>query len=1005
MRRRHFAPALRVGTTGAFAALALAAHLLAGERLTDEQPAGGPQPHEAPDWSAVRDVLERRCLECHGGEARQSGFALADATTFAEGGGRGAVIDDRELAASRLLEVIEYADPELAMPPSGALPASERDLLRAWVLAGAPWPTDASGRLADPGLFAAEPGIDFEAGADWWAYRPLAAPKFPVPTDPDWRTSDIDGFVAAELEARGVEPAPLAAPTTLLRRATFDLTGLPPTPDERRAFEDDVDRRGADAAFAALVDRLLDSRAHAEHWARRWLDLVRYAETNGYERDSQKPNMWRYRDWVVRAIENDLPYDRFVVAQLAGEEEARLPRDGAVPHELSDAALATGYYRLVTWDDEPSDRLQARWDEVADVVDTTGQVFLGTTMGCCRCHDHKADPIAQSDYYAFTAFFNNVEGFRYDGERLVADPPGPGVLTTEERDARLAEVTELLEAEAEASGALEVTWEEPVTLVPDARTAAHRWRYRQLDAIDADPDGWQVPGYDDGAWPEGPAGFGDPSTPGSIVGTRWFTPRILARTTFALDQVPRSLVLSIHQDDDAVVYLNGVPVARFEGYVTQYVELELGPEALAALVVGRNVLAVSCLQDFGGRYLDVGLRSGTLAEADSTARIARNLAERSGDPAFARTRELWEQRESLLAAAVAAPYPAQVVREHGGTAPVQHVFGRGSAHAPGDEVAPHLPTVLGFAATSIEPPLPSPDPSAPSTGRRLALANWLVTKGAFLTARVEANRLWQALFGRGLCRTAGDFGRLGDLPTHPELLDHLAQRLIDSGWDREAVVREILSSRTYRLASVGPEDSLAADPRNDLFWRHDPRRVTAEEFRDAVLAVSGRLVDEAFGPWVYPPMDPAVLATASRPDEAWGESLPDQADRRSLYVHTKRSLRLPLLEAFDQPSPDLPCPERFPTSVPTQALMTLNGSFAREAATDFARALLDATDDERAQVAQGLERAFARAPHPGEVERQLAFLDRLTERGFGRAEALAIWCLGLFNLNEFSTVD
>jgi hypothetical protein len=1005
MRRRHFAPAPSVGTTGAFAALTLGGHLLAVAALAVAPLAEAPHAHEAPDWSAVRDVLERRCLECHGGEARQSGFALADASTFSAGGGRGPVVDMQDLAASRLLEVIDYANPELAMPPSGALPESERDLVRAWVLHGAPWPTDETGRLADPALFAAEPGIDFEAGADWWAYRPLAAPAIPAPVNPDWRASDIDALVMAKLQERAIEPAPLAAPETLLRRATFDLTGLPPTPAERRAFADDVGTRGFDAAWEALVDRLLDSRAHAEHWARRWLDLVRYAETNGYERDSQKPNMWRYRDWVVRAMKDDLPYDRFVVAQLAGDEEAKLPRDGAVPHELSDAALATGYYRLVTWDDEPSDRLQARWDEVADIVDTTGQVFLGTTMGCCRCHDHKADPIAHSDYYAFTAFFNNVEGFRYDGERLVADPPGPGVLTVEERDARLAEVTGLLKAEARASGALEVAWEEPVTLVPDARTTAHRWKYLELDAIDGAPDGWQAPGFDDGAWPQGAAGFGDPSTPGSIVGTHWFTPRIVARTTFALDRVPRSLVLSIHQDDDAVVYLNGVPVARFEGYVTQYVELELGPEALAALVVGRNVLAVSCLQDFGGRYLDVGLRSGTLAEADSTARIARNLAERSGDPAFARTRELWEQRESLLAAAVAAPYPAQVVRERGGEAPVQHVFGRGSAHAPGDEVAPHLPTVLGFAADSIDPPLPAPDPSAPSTGRRLALANWLVTKGAFLTARVEANRLWQALFGRGLCRTAGDFGRLGDLPTHPELLDHLAQRLIDSDWDRETVVREILRCRTYRLASVGPEASLAADPRNDLFWRHDPRRVTAEEFRDAVLAVSGRLVDEAFGPWVYPPLDPAVLATASRPDEAWGDSTADQADRRSLYVHTKRSLRFPLLEAFDQPSPDLPCPERFPTSVPTQALMTLNGTFAREAATDFARALVAAADDRTGQVALGLERAFARAPHPGEVERQLAFLDRLSERGFEPAQALAIWCLGLFNLNEFSTVD
>ncbi|MEZ5980383.1 MAG: DUF1553 domain-containing protein [Planctomycetota bacterium] len=326
-------------------------------------------------------------------------------------------------------------------------------------------------------------------------------------------------------------------------------------------------------------------------------------------------------------------------------------------------------------------------------------------------------------------------------------------------------------------------------------------------------------------------------------------------------------------------------------------------------------------------------------------------------------------------------------------------------HAPGDEVAPHLPLVLEAAAGSVRPDLPAADPARPSTGRRLALANWLVTDGAFVTARVEANRIWQSLFARGICRSSGDFGKLGEAPTHPELLDHLARRLIESGWDREAVQREILASRAYRTSSVGSAEALAADPRNDLFWRHDPRRVTAEEFRDAVLAVSGRLVPTRYGPWTYPEMDPSVLATSSRPNEAWGESGLDEADRRSLYVHVKRSLRFPLLEALDQPSPDLPCPERFPTNVPTQALMIVNGDFTRRCASELANELRSSSDDLRERVATGFVRCFARDASADEIDRQIAFLDRLEERGLDEREAFDVWCLGLISRNEFSWID
>lgn len=434
-RRRpaHLAPAFLA--LGAAVALA-AAGATALEPRDDSAPVG------AAAWSDVRGVLEARCLECHGGERVKSGFRLANARTFAAGGDRGPVVvgtaagEGLDFGGSRLLEVIRYGNPGLAMPPSGKLPTPELDLLESWVAPGAPWPDGPPGELADPAQ-ADEPEPPARAGRDGWAYRPLARPETPTPADPAWRAHPVDAFVAARREAAGLQAAPRASALQLLRRATFDLIGLPPSPRAQAEFLGAVESVGFDTAWSALLARLLASPQHGEHQGRHWLDLVRYAETNGYERDATKTGIWRYRDWVIRALNADKPYDRFVIEQLAGDElfpPELAGSDAPMPAERAEALLATGYYRLGVWDDEPADPVQARADELADIVDTTGQVFLGTTMGCARCHDHKADPILQRDYYAFTAVFNNVRGAgsatgarhrRVEGPRGAA--PGDGV--------------------------------------------------------------------------------------------------------------------------------------------------------------------------------------------------------------------------------------------------------------------------------------------------------------------------------------------------------------------------------------------------------------------------------------------------------------------------------------------------------------------------------------------------------------------------------------------------
>jgi len=958
---------------------------------------------DAPDWERVRAVLERRCLECHGGEARKGGLSFATAEAFALGGAHGTALDADALERSRLIEVVSYANPDLAMPPTGVLPDDERALLEAWVLDGAPWPEGDAGRLADPDAHPAElGGIDLEAGADWWAYRPLVAPPVPQVDDAAWSAHAIDRFVKSELDARGIEPAPHATHAALVRRVHFDTTGLPPGLDDLAAFEDAVAREGFDAAWSALVDDLLASRAHAEHAARHWLDLVRYAETNGYERDTPKSHAWRYRDWVVRAIEDDLPYDRFVELQLAGDEAARIAPHGPIDGADAEAALGTGYFNLGVWDDEPADPLQARWDQIADVVDTTGQVFLGTTFGCARCHDHKADPVSQRDYYAFTAFFSNLEPYRIGLARQVADPPAPGTLELSERDARLAEIEARLRAAFERTRE-ETPAEAPRVLVPDARSERTDWAYLALDDLAHAPDGWHAPGFDDGAWTRSGGGFGAHGTPGAVIGTEWTRGALLLRTTFQLDEVPERVTLALHHDDDVRVYLNGALVLERSGYTVEYGAHLLGPEANEALVVGRNVLAISCVQDFGGQYIDAGLATGRPAEADPLVEIAHAVREPAADGELV---ALWREREALRVHPVAEPYKAQVVRERGSRPEPTRVFGRGSAHAPGEVVEPRLPEVFAVAGASADAPAIDLGDDAGTSGRRLALARWLVGDGAFLTARVEANRVWQQVTGRGLCASPGDFGRLGRRPTHPELLDHLACELIASGWSRRALWRTVLTSRTYRASSVGPAASLASDPLDEALWRRTPRRLTAEQFRDAILAVAGLLDERAFGPSVRPPLDPAVLATSSRPEAAWPLSPESEWHRRSLYVFVQRSLRPPLLESLDQPSPDLPCPDRFTTNVPTQSLITLNGHVTVQAAQALAARLERERTDGDARLAHGYQLALGRPLDGATLARQRAFLAALTDaHGLSDREALEVWCLGLFNLNAFMWLD
>jgi Protein of unknown function (DUF1553)/Protein of unknown function (DUF1549)/Planctomycete cytochrome C len=782
--------------------------------------------------STVRPILQARCVDCHGGGKVKGGLDLSSREGLLKGGARGPAISLQDPSESVLLEAVNHQD--LKMPPKEKLPQGQIDSLTRWIEKGAPWP---SGALTSKG---SAPPVDDRARA-FWSFRSVVRPDVPEVVGKVWASTPVDRFVVSKLEAAGLAPSPPAEKTSLLRRATYDLTGLPPTPDEVDAFLADHARD----AFEKVVDRLLASPRYGERWGRHWLDLVRYAETDGYEFDAPKPNAWRYRDYVIKSLNDDKPYDRFVEEQLAGDELA----PGS-----DEALIATGYYRVGPWDSGAPDKLQAGFDELDDLVGTTSQVFLGLTANCARCHDHKSDPFPTADYYRLLAFFRGVR--RYSPRTAL----------------------------------------KPLASLSDKDTAALVEARQKVEAVAAE-------------------------------------------------------IKAI--EDSLVPLLTGVEKDDF-----------LQSDQYRAEIIEKHVPKEVSKSDFT-RYQRLARQKTTL--------------ERSRPQALC-------------------------VTEAGTSPPETFVLTRGSPRSPGQAVEPGFPSVLD----SSSPQIATPGPEAKTSGRRLALAEWIASPKNPLTARVMVNRIWQHHFGRGIVRSASDFGYKGTPPTHPELLDWLAAEFVAKDWSLKAMHRLIMTSNAYKMSSKPDPKALASDPENDKLWRFDLRRLEAEEVRDSILAACGNLnVAASGGPSIYPVIQREVLVGQSRPGSGWGRSTPEEQARRSVYIHVKRSLAFPLLAAFDAADVDASCPVRFATTQPTQALGLLNGEFLNNQSRLFAADIQARVGgDPAARVRMVLRRATQRDPTSGEVERGVVFLARLQDRyGLEPAESLAKFCLLALNLNEFVYLD
>ena len=917
----------------------------------------------------IRPMLLASCVSCHGKDSPGGGLRLDVAIT-----------PDK---AKELIRRVKGEGGKPRMPLGSTLSKDKIADLEEWVRTGAVWPESAP----------VAPQVDLQARIRaHWSFKPISHPIVPpassFKSQSAWVRNPIDAFILKGLVSKGLKPNPSATRRELIRRLSFDLTGLPPTPEEITAFEQD---RTPDA-YGALVDRLLASPHYGEKWGRHWLDLVRYAETNSYERDNPKPNAYKYRDYVIRAFNTDKPYDRFVREQIAGDE---------MPREAGDALAATGYYRLGIWDDEPADLKQAEYDDLDDLVTTTGQAFLGLTLDCARCHDHKFDPVPQTDYYRMAAFFRNVNRFKNGGP-------------TDEA-AYFADAQEKQQYGAKLA-ALEVKRKDSAELL---RTVEADYSKKRDNLIHPDDIADLHYRYFEGTFNSMP-NFEQmmPLKSGTV------SPCIIDLKARRREEnfgyvfegmlnAPRAGDYSFYldTDDGSLLTVNGKKLLQKAGG-GQGAEMR----ATLKLKAGLNPFRIDYFQSTGPFGLNFawsgpGFIRRPLSALSACSSLGMQtlvnaeLAQVVGKDAADRYIKLNTEKAELDKQNVPA-LMVLCVTESGSKAADMFVLKRGNPNTPDQKVEPGFPVCAGGGDAVIT----AAPVDGKTTGRRTQLANWLASPTNPLTPRVIVNRIWLGHFGRGIVRTPNDFGLQGARPTHPELLDWLASEFINEGWSFKKIHKLIVTSNAYKQSSQANAAGLKADPTNDSFWRFDMRRLEAEEIRDSILAVSGNLNLKLYGEPIYPEIPKDILAAQSIPGYGWhtDQTKPEDMSRRSIYIHVKRSLIYPLLATFDLPDTDRTTAMRFASTQPTQALGLVNGPFINHQSQVMAERIskeIGPTGDDHAFVHRAFALTMQREPTEGEIKVGVTLLMQLRDRGAKPEQALQYLCLTAMNLNEFVYLD
>jgi mono/diheme cytochrome c family protein len=957
----------------------------------------------------VAPILQGRCVRCHSTEKSKGEFSISTRAEFFRGGETGPPFVVGKPDESLLLEMVSGAKPE--MPAEGPpLTKQQIDRVRTWIAEGAPWPEGFTLQERAAG------------GGDWWAFQPVRRPATPQVKQQQWPRNDVDRFVLAKLEAQQLSPSPEADRRTFIRRLSFDLLGLPPTPEQVAAFVADDDP----AAPEKLVNALLSSPHYGERWARHWLDTAHYADTHGFERDQRRDNAWPYRDYVIKSLNNDKPYDEFLREQIAGD--VLRPND-------AEAIIATGFLAAGPWDfvgqvetASPTLKRAARTDDLDDMLTQVLTAACAVTINCARCHDHKLDPISQREYYQLTAVFAGVK--RGDRELTTTKQDNPlRERLVAERERIGSALARLLPARidlADIVGGGDGHGTGKAGAGIDQLTAKPQLEKREFLAgakpneFQESPlkfvDGVVVPQQSKEGTPITSTGIkvsDVPQTSGQVwdairsgpVNSQFSTK--LSDVDFAGDG---HSLLSLHANagitfDLAELRAAGAPPEmKFTASVGYFGQTPKDGASYFVYLDGKLVAHRAGIgRDDGLQSIDVAIaakdRFLTLMATDHgngishdqicfgdarlTEAVPSDLSEAERQAKTSLEERLGEIDLSLQDVPVIEKVYAAVSE----TPPDVHVLHRGDPEQPGDAVKPGALECL----TGVTGPLPA----AGNEGeRRRALADWIVDPQHPLTRRVIVNRLWHYHFGVGIVDTPSDFGFGGGRPTHPELLDWLASELASHKGSLKHLHRVICTSATYRQQSLhdrNPERDV--DSSNRLLWRMNPRRLEAESVRDSVLNVSGKLNTQMYGPGfrdfdyteAYAPIYDYVVA--DKP-ELW---------RRTVYRFTVRTTAQPFLTTLDCPNPANLTPARNVTTTALQSLALLNNEFMlRQSGYLAERIEREAGKEPRLQVERAFALAFARAPREAESAAGVKLIE---------AHGLRQLCRMLLNTNEFVHVD
>ena len=948
----------------------------------------------------IRPILAARCYSCHGPDVQQDGLRLDSLAAVLKGSDNGPIVAPGHADQSRLIRRLSAI--ERPQMPYGGPPLSDDQIgqIRAWINLGAPGPDSTEPVVAVHPL-------------KHWSYVKPDRPAVPAVKDSAWCRNPIDHFVLGRLEKEGLSPSPEADKATLIRRVCLDLIGLPPDPQEVDAFL--ADKRPD--AYERVVDRLLASPRYGERWASRWLDLARYADTNGYEKDNRR-TAWEYRDWVIRALNENMPFSEFTIEQIAGD---------MLPHPTTDQLIASGFNRNTLLNQEGGvDPYEYYWYEQVDRVNTTASVWLGTTLGCAECHNHKFDPFTQKDYYRFLAFYDNSK-YEIAGptdERWAREPdielPSPEqAKKSSELRTQIAKLQTVLDTSTPELEAAQAKWEAGLkngevdwsVLAPAHVTSAGGATLKVLEdqsvlASGKNPyadtytlqaktevqniTGIRLTALTDSSLPHGGpgrdsegnfflSGFEVEAAP---VGTPNQKVTVGFKEAVANESQDGYAAKNLLSKDPGVrgwainASPSPVPLRRqlvmvpdkpfgFAGGTVLTIQLKHEMRHTNRNL-GRFCLSVTSMADPAAiTQLPARLWPALETPADKrTADEKEKLAAvfRSVTPLLNPTRDQVAELEKSVAQ-LGIPTAMTMQERPGFLRPATYIRERGSFLSKGDKVYAGVPGILN--------PLP-PD----QMPNRLGLAYWLVSDDNPLTARVTVNRYWEAFFGHGIVETTEDFGTQGDPPTNPELLDWLATEFMRLGWNMKAIKREIVTSATYRQSSRVTPELLARDPYNKLLARGPRFRVEAETVHDIALSASGLLSSKMYGPPVFP-YQPEGIWDVPYSDDKWVMSQGEDRYRRAVYTFMRRSAPYPSLITFDAPSREFCTVRRVRTNTPLQALTVLNDPLFVDAARALAlRMMKEGGQDASARATYGFRLVVARGPSPPELARIVAFYNQ-----------------------------